>query len=34
MATIAEMRPDITEWFDRDVWTKAVHDTGFTLTRR
>ncbi|MEU9530371.1 hypothetical protein AB0D58_34040 [Streptomyces sp. NPDC048210] len=34
MRTIAEMQPDITKWFDRDVWTAAVNDSGFTVTRR
>ncbi|MFI6689701.1 hypothetical protein [Streptomyces sp. NPDC050485] len=34
MRTITEMQPTITKWFDRDVWTAAVNDTGFTVTRR
>ncbi|PJN31003.1 hypothetical protein CG747_45335 [Streptomyces sp. CB02959] len=34
MRTIAEMQPNITKWFDRDVWTAAVNDAGFTVTRR
>ncbi|MEE1736403.1 hypothetical protein PUR49_07800 [Streptomyces sp. BE147] len=34
MRTITEMQPNITKWFDRDVWTAAVNDTGFTVTRR
>lgn len=34
MRTITEMQPNITEWFDRDVWTAAVNDSGFTVTRR
>lgn len=34
MRTITEMQPNITEWFDRDVWTAAVNDGGFTVTRR
>ncbi|MFH0245831.1 hypothetical protein ACGRHY_26350 [Streptomyces sp. HK10] len=34
MRTITEMQPDITKWFDRGVWTRAVNDTGFTVTRR
>ncbi|MEU1439347.1 hypothetical protein ABZ438_35525 [Streptomyces sp. NPDC005786] len=34
MRTITEMQPGITKWFDRDVWTRAVNDTGYTVTRR
>jgi hypothetical protein len=34
MRTITEMQPDITKWFDRDVWTRAANDTGFAVTRR
>ncbi|MGW4985540.1 hypothetical protein [Streptomyces mirabilis] len=34
MCTITEMQPDITKWFDRDVWTRATNDTGFAVTRR
>ena len=34
MRTINEMQPSITKWFDRDVWTTAVNDTGYTVTRR
>ncbi|MEU9157928.1 hypothetical protein AB0D59_47245 [Streptomyces sp. NPDC048417] len=34
MRVITEMQPDISKWFDRDVWTRAVNDTGFTVTRR
>ncbi|MGW7130114.1 hypothetical protein ACWGIA_17460 [Streptomyces bobili] len=34
MRTITEMQPDITKWFDRDVWTAAVNDAGYTVTRR
>jgi hypothetical protein len=34
MRTISEMQPNITKWFDRDVWTAAVNDTGYTVTRR
>ncbi|MFC9249623.1 hypothetical protein ACFT7S_37935 [Streptomyces sp. NPDC057136] len=34
MRAITEMQPNITKWFDRDVWTEAVNDTGFTVTRR
>jgi hypothetical protein len=34
MRTITDLQPDITKWFDRDVWTAAVNDVGFTVTRR
>ncbi|MFF3277411.1 hypothetical protein ACFYWU_41805 [Streptomyces chrestomyceticus] len=34
MRTITEMQPDISEWFDRDVWTRAVNDAGYAVTRR
>ncbi|MFE5219305.1 MULTISPECIES: hypothetical protein [unclassified Streptomyces] len=34
MRTITELQPDITKWFDRDVWTRAVNSAGFTVTRR
>ncbi|MGP4004443.1 hypothetical protein [Streptomyces sp. 8N706] len=34
MQTLTEMQPDITKWFDREVWTNAVNDSGFTVTRR
>ncbi|MGW5003062.1 hypothetical protein ACWEP8_36025 [Streptomyces hydrogenans] len=34
MHTITELQPDITKWFDRDVWTRAVNDAGYTVTRR
>jgi hypothetical protein len=34
MRTITEIQPDIIKWFDRDVWTNAVNDVGFTVTRR
>lgn len=34
MRTITEMQPNITKWFDRDVWTAAVNDAGYTVTRR
>jgi hypothetical protein len=33
MRTIIEMQPDIAKWFDREVWTRAVNDTGYTVTR-
>lgn len=34
MRTITEMQPNIRRWFDRDVWTAAVNDSGYTVTRR
>ncbi|MBG7704802.1 hypothetical protein HCJ76_43770 [Streptomyces sp. MC1] len=34
MRTITEMQPDIAKWFDCDVWTRAVNDTGYTVIRR
>ncbi|MFD5110501.1 hypothetical protein [Streptomyces cinereoruber] len=34
MRIITEAQPDIAKWFDRDVWTAAVNDAGFTVTRR
>lgn len=34
MKNIAATVPDITKWFDREVWTAALHDTGFSVTRR
>ncbi|MFJ4633769.1 hypothetical protein [Streptomyces sp. NPDC088847] len=34
MRTITEMQPDITRWFDRDTWTRAVDGVGYTVTRR
>ncbi|MGI5451521.1 hypothetical protein ACQEVM_38315 [Streptomyces sp. CA-243310] len=33
MRTITEMQPTISKWFDRDAWTRAVNDTGYTVTR-
>ncbi len=33
MRTLTEMQPDITKWFDRDVWTRAMSSTGFTVNR-
>lgn len=33
MDTIAAMQPDILKWFDRSVWTAALNDTGFGVTR-
>jgi hypothetical protein len=34
MRIITEMQPDISKWFGRDVWTSAVNESGFTVTRR
>lgn len=34
MHTITELQPNITKWFDRDVWTRAVNDAGYAVTRR
>ncbi|MEV3852233.1 hypothetical protein AB0J30_36445 [Streptomyces microflavus] len=34
MRMISELQPNITKWFDRDVWTAAVNDAGYTVTRR
>ncbi|WP_394425616.1 hypothetical protein [Streptomyces sp. SGAir0957] len=34
MRTVTELQPDITKWFDRDVWTRAVNDAGYAVTRR
>ncbi|MCF1512580.1 hypothetical protein [Streptomyces glomeratus] len=34
MRTITEMQPDVTKWFDSDVWTRAVNHAGYTVTRR
>ncbi|MEU8672919.1 hypothetical protein AB0C71_39220 [Streptomyces anulatus] len=34
MRMISEMQPNVTKWFDRDVWTAAVNDTGYAVTRR
>ncbi|MFI6658054.1 hypothetical protein ACIBL8_21325 [Streptomyces sp. NPDC050523] len=33
MRTLTDMQPDITKWFDRDVWTRALNSTGFNVTR-
>ncbi|MEW2417549.1 hypothetical protein AB0953_28055 [Streptomyces sp. NPDC046866] len=30
---ITAMQPDIIKWFDREVWTAALHDTGYGVTR-
>jgi hypothetical protein len=32
--TITDLQPDITSWFDHEVWTAALHDSGFSVTRR
>ncbi|MEU2228524.1 hypothetical protein ABZ575_36725, partial [Streptomyces sp. NPDC018347] len=34
MRTIIEVQPNITKWFDRDVWTHAVNDAGYAVTCR
>ncbi|WP_317620848.1 hypothetical protein [Streptomyces sp. CBMA123] len=34
MAAITSLKPDITKWFDRTVWTAALHDSGFSVERR
>ncbi|WP_239694474.1 hypothetical protein [Streptomyces sp. Cmuel-A718b] len=35
MRMISKLQPNITKWFDRrDVWTAAVNDAGYTVTRR
>ncbi|MEV5645740.1 hypothetical protein AB0L67_37360 [Streptomyces flaveolus] len=34
MCTITEMQSDISKWFDREVWTRAVNDAGYTVTCR
>lgn len=34
MKQICELMPDADKWFDRDVWTDALHDTGFSVVRR
>ncbi|MGI5447372.1 hypothetical protein ACQEVM_16615 [Streptomyces sp. CA-243310] len=33
MDGITALKPDIAKWFDRDVWTAALNDTGYTVTR-
>ncbi|MFE4205475.1 hypothetical protein ACFRSX_30920 [Streptomyces goshikiensis] len=33
MAAITAMQPDITKWFNREVWTAALNDTGYSVTR-
>ncbi|OEJ23070.1 hypothetical protein AR457_38455 [Streptomyces agglomeratus] len=34
MRLISDLQPNITKWFDRDVWTAALNDSGFTVTHR
>lgn len=34
MKQITTMAPDITKWFDRDQWTAALRDSGFSVERR
>lgn len=34
MKVLAQHAPDITKWFDRNVWTAALHDSGFSVDRR
>ncbi|MFF2146633.1 hypothetical protein [Kitasatospora sp. NPDC058190] len=34
MEAISAHVPDITKWFDRDVWTAALRDSGFSVNRR
>lgn len=34
MKQIRQMLPDGDKWFDRDVWTDALHDAGFSVERR
>ncbi|MER6386890.1 hypothetical protein ABT236_00245 [Streptomyces sp. NPDC001523] len=33
MDGITALKPDIAKWFDREVWTAALNDTGYTVTR-
>ncbi|WP_407841395.1 hypothetical protein ACE1OC_41230 [Streptomyces sp. DSM 116496] len=33
MDTITAMEPDITKWFNPAVWTAALNDTGYSVTR-
>lgn len=33
MAAITAMQPDITKWFNREIWTAALNDTGYGVTR-
>ncbi|GGX29608.1 hypothetical protein GCM10010353_51130 [Streptomyces chryseus] len=34
MRTITELQPNITKWFDRDVWTRALNDAGYAVIPR
>ena len=34
MRQITTLSPHITTWFDRDRWTAALHDSGFSVERR
>ncbi|MFB6984649.1 hypothetical protein ACNPQN_39120 [Streptomyces sp. NPDC056297] len=34
MNEIRRLMPDVDKWYDRDVWTAALHDSGFAVTRR
>jgi hypothetical protein len=34
MKQIRQLLPDGDKWFDRDVWTNALTDTGFSVVRR
>ncbi|MFF0386940.1 hypothetical protein [Streptomyces sp. NPDC004286] len=34
MRVITDAQPDLTKWFNREVWTRAVNDAGYTVTRR
>ncbi|MFB7493304.1 hypothetical protein ACFC09_01130 [Streptomyces sp. NPDC056161] len=34
MKQIRQMLPDGDKWFDRDVWTNALTDAGFSVVRR
>ncbi|MEU1628271.1 hypothetical protein ABZ746_23660 [Streptomyces sp. NPDC020096] len=33
MNAITAMQPDVTKWFDRDVWTAALHNSGYSVIR-
>lgn len=33
MSAITAMQPDISKWFDREVWTAALNDSGYQVTR-
>ncbi|MGW4163462.1 hypothetical protein [Streptomyces sp. NPDC004788] len=34
MRIVIELQPNISKWFDRDVWTRAVNDAGSNVIRR